>query len=197
VAESPAQRPIPALRRTSGTSLLPTCQGEGRGFESRRPLQRNRGSGPVRAGLRIARASSRVPGVPSGSRLVHHFVTEEGPSLRRLADPRGAVSLGAKWRTGRSRHRRSCKGLAWKQRCLRPEPQLGSPSSSSCNVCICNVGAIPRPRSICSFPANARLSGFDLHRSVWRSNSSGFSTTRPQIQASCTYRTNRVQRQAR
>lgn len=39
VAESPAQRPIPALRRTLGTSLLPTCQGGGCGFENRRPLK--------------------------------------------------------------------------------------------------------------------------------------------------------------
>jgi hypothetical protein len=52
------------------------CQGGGRGFESRRPLRRSRRSGPVRAGLSGSSGRQKVPGVPSGSRLVHDFVTD-------------------------------------------------------------------------------------------------------------------------
>src|SRR5918996_6261022 len=37
--KGPAQSTTLTCRRRSGASVLPTCQGGGRGFESRRPLQ--------------------------------------------------------------------------------------------------------------------------------------------------------------
>jgi hypothetical protein len=52
------------------------CQGGGRGFESRRPLERKCRSGPVSAGPLACAEPSKLPGVPSGSRLVHDFVAD-------------------------------------------------------------------------------------------------------------------------
>jgi hypothetical protein len=68
----------------------PPCQGGGRGFESRRPLQRNRRSRCVRAGGSSSWEPTKVPGGPSGSRRVHDFVTHPGASGPSTAPPLGS-----------------------------------------------------------------------------------------------------------
>jgi hypothetical protein len=134
----PCSRGRSAHRRRSENTRLP-CQVGGRGFESRRPLQRNRRSRWVRTGPSSWWGPKNVPGAPS--RPVAYTTSSCIRTLRALRRGRPSALTGRRCNSSYSRltiriaqRRTSCSEVG------RPPPP--SMDVEHCRRIVCRTGSL-------------------------------------------------------